>query len=382
MPIPNYTLSSKYAAPSKTLGATTARFGVGPQGRHRQMAGTGEAVQIVGGGPGAGTTVSFGGDSTIMEARVALLFYGGAWNNLALSPNCDNIQSAVQTLLATPYTSQLIDYQCNGATNGSIWNRVITNPPGNPFDPNDCGGVVNDLINNYYSTLPLYNRPNFYAFFLPPGVTCQQPGNGAHSNDGNVYYSWQLYGSLNFITQVFSHELVEAMTDPNGNAWQVDPRDSGPNGTWNEICDVCGNAALPVNGVMAAAYFSTSYKACVVPQPDPPPPPPPSLPNGDYEISCARFEYHNQNAYIGFIGGNWNGQDWVMFESDAIKRMQKGELAFYTLADGERANVSIGISQTNNQYLTTSPDGTQQNNLDYIASHSQCKIPPDVPYWV
>jgi hypothetical protein len=347
------------------------------------MAATGDAVQIVAGGPGPGTTVSFGGDATIMDARVALIFYGATWNNLALSPNCDAIQSAVQTLLATPYLSALNVYGCNGAVTSTTWNRVVTNPPGNPFDYTDCAGVANDLISNYYSTLPTYNRPNFYAFFLPPGVTLNNfPAPAAHSNDGDIYYSFQVYGSLSFATQLFSHELVEAMTDPNGNAWQVDPRDSQTNGGWNEICDVCSNGSAPVNGVVAAAYYSTSYKACVVPQPNPPPPPPPSLPNGDYQISCAKFEHHNQNPYIGFIGGNWNGKDWLMFESDAILRMQKGELTFYTLADGERADVSIGLSQTNNRYLTTSPDAIQQNNLDYIASHNPCQIGADFTYWV
>jgi hypothetical protein len=381
MSIPNYTLSANYALASKKRVARAGRFGVGPQGRLRQMANTGDAVQVVPGTAGPNTTVSFGGDAPIMDARVALLFYGSAWNNLSFSPNCVDIQNAIQTLLATPYTSQLIDYQCNGATYNAIWNRIVTNPPGNPFDPTDCGGVANDIINNYYSTLPPYNQPNLYAFFLPPGVTAASQFPGAHSNDGNIYYSWQIYGSLNSTTTLFSHELVEAMTDPNGNVWQVDPRDSGPNGSWNEIADVCNNTSLPVNGVQAAAYFSTQYKACVVPQPDPPPPPPPSLPNGDYQISCAMFAYHNGHPYIGIIGGTWNGQNWAMLESDAISRMQKGELTFYTLADGERADVSIGISRTNNEYLTTSPDGTQKNNLDYIASNSSCDTGPGFTLW-
>jgi hypothetical protein len=206
---------------------------------------------------------------------------------------------------------------------------------------------------------------------LPPGVALQLPPPtvGDHSSDGSIYYSFQLYGPLNFVTRTFSHELVEAMSDPDGNAWQVNPTNST---NWNEICDVCGNSGTLVNGVFAAAYFSTTFQACVVPQPDPPPPPPPSLPNGNYQISCANLDFHHEASYITVIGGSWNGKSWAMFENWAIQRMKRGELTFYTVADGERANVTIGISLHGWEYLTTSPDNTINNNLDVIATRGSC----------
>ena len=341
------------------------RHGVGPKGEPQQIKASGDAVQVVSGSglPGPGTTVSFGGNPIIMDARVALIFYGSAWNDLSLSPNCVNIQSAVQTVLATPYLSVLRDYECNGAGMDTAWNRIITNPPGNPFDGNDAGDRANDLIDNFYSGFPAYNRPNFYAFFLPPGVALELSGeNGVHSNDGNVYYSWQLYGPLDTITTTFTHELVEAMTDPDGNGWQVDPRNDT---SWNEIADVCNGAALRVNGVMTAAYFSTSYKACVVPQPDPPPPPPPTLPNGEYQITAGLMESHNDIPFIAIIGGTFNGKPWAMFTTQAIKRVQDGSLKFFTEEGGERAEVKIGHSLVA-AFLTTDADSTKANNLDVI----------------
>jgi len=377
MSITNYTLSSRKGT------ASSGGFGVGPRGRPKLMAGAGEAVQTITGPglPGPGTTVSFGGNPIIMDARVALIFYGSVWNNLSLSPNCLAIQSAIQTIFSTPYTSQLTDYQCNGAFMNTLWTRIVTNPPGNPFNPSDAGNAANDLIANFYSTLPPYNRPNFYAVFLPPGVSSQVPGaNGAHSNDGSTYYSWQLYGSLDAITTTFSHELVEAMTDPDGNGWQVDPRDSGPQSTWNEIADVCQNTSLRVNGVLVASYFSTTYKACVVPQPDPPPPPAPTLPNGDYQINCAVFEYHNGHPYIGIVGGIWNGQSWAMLTDHAIQRMQQGGLTFYTQVGAQRANVEVGHSLVH-AFLTTAADNTVENNLDYIAQNSQCQFGETFTLW-
>ena len=71
-----------------------------------------------------------------------------------------------------------------------------------------------------------------------------------------------------------------------------------------------------------------------------------------------------------------------MFESSAIQRMKKGELTFFTMADGERANVSIGVSRTGNEYLTTHADSTEKNNLDYIASHNSCDTGQGVTLWV
>jgi hypothetical protein len=371
MAIANYSLSKRKS------GSPLQGLGVGPRGEPTEI-GSGAAVvnPITGPGlPGPGTTVSFGGNPILMDARVALIFYGSAWNNLALSPNCNDIQNAVSTILKTPYLSVLLDYQCNGGITSTIWDRIVTNPPGNPFDGSDCGGVANDLIDGFYSTLPTYNRPNFYAFFLPPGVSLEQSGaSGAHSNDGDTFYSWQLYGTLDYITSTFSHELVEAMTDPDGNGWQVDPRSDS---NWNEICDVCNNVTQRVNGVLCAAYYSTSYQGCVVPQPDPPPPPPPTLPNGTYQITCANFRSHNGIEYVGVIGGNFNGKPWTMVTDNAIARVQRGELSFFTEVGNQRATVVIGHSLVAS-FLTTSADATVENNLDYMARNNTCDI-EDVP---
>ena len=343
--------------------------GVGPSGNgHIHAAGSGDAVQIFS-GPGVagpGTTVSFGGNGVIITGHVALLFYGSAWQDETLNPNAGTIVNAARTILASPYCSLLLDYECNGAHNNTAWNRIINNPPGNPFDGGDCAGVADDLIDNFYSGFPTYNRPNFFAFFLPPGVSLEQGGiNGAHSIDGTTRYSWQLYGSLDSITTTFSHELVEAMTDPDGEGWQVDPRDDS---NWNEICDVCGNQSARINGVSAAAYFSTSKRACVVPLPDPPPPPPPPppmLPDGEYRISTGIFEYHNGIRFIGIVGGEFEGKTWALQTQYAITRVKGGGLRFYTLEGGERANVTVGNTLVAS-FLTTVADDTTLNNLDQI----------------
>ena len=133
--------------------------------------------------------------------------------------------------------------------------------------------MVSDLIDNVYSQFPTFNRPTFYAVFLPPSATISSSGvNGEHTNSGGVYYSFQNFGSLDFATRVFTHELVEALTDSNGGGWQVEPRSAW---NWND------RRHLQERPRTSTAWHArpttpTAFGACVVPQPDPPPPPPPS----------------------------------------------------------------------------------------------------------
>jgi len=133
---------------------------------------------------------------------------------------------------------------------------------------------------------------------------------------------------------------------------------------------------------MAAAYYSTSVGACVVPRPDPPPPPPPKLPDGEYQIECAVFAYYKGSRYIWVIGGTVNGKPWLMHLDQAVHRVQNGELRFYTLVNGKKADVGVGRSYTNHLFLTTSPDQTKANNLDVIAETNECSLPADGVYWV
>ena len=77
-------------------------------------------------------------------------------------------------------------------------------------------------------------------------AACAEPAHAsAHDTDlfdgDDAYFAWVLNGSLDQITQVFSHELAEACSDPMGDAWQVDPRDDT---NWHEICDVCAGKVI------------------------------------------------------------------------------------------------------------------------------------------
>jgi hypothetical protein len=77
-------------------------------------------------------------------------------------------------------------------------------------------------------------------------------------------------GSLDFVTAIFSHELVEACTDPEGDAFQIAP--ANPN-NWNEIGDRCEGDFLHkllaftgvIDGIRVQPYWSQRDQDCVIP---------------------------------------------------------------------------------------------------------------------
>ncbi len=101
---------------------------------------------------------------------------------------------------------------------------------------------------------------------------------GIHSGEGNfagehsydqrqgqrIHYLWTAdSANLDGATGIMSHELVEAVTDPEGSAV------SGAAGTchqhgWCEIADVCSWTAV-LDGVTVLSYWSNLAQACVVP---------------------------------------------------------------------------------------------------------------------
>lgn len=68
-------------------------------------------------------------------------------------------------------------------------------------------------------------------------------------------------GTLDDATYIISQEVVETLTDPHGDAWQVDPRNSN---AWNEIGDnEAQNYWYRINGYEVQSYWSQadgSYK--------------------------------------------------------------------------------------------------------------------------
>jgi hypothetical protein len=333
----------------------------------------------------SGTTMSSNGGAVLPYAQILYFFWGSAWQNTSLSPGVGDIFVALEGLddrYANPrtnYFSGLLQYGVGGPggtgpVSGGFMSSgppviIPTNPPNNPFSVNDVANEMTAILNNATLDIqlglnnPEYGPANFFVFFMPPGYPTTGAF-GAHTFTNDQYgkrwpFAYLSYGTLAQITAVFTHELVETMTDPYGDAWQVNPRNPT---SWNEIGDVCASAAL-VNGVTVTSYFSGIDGACIVPSP--PPPPPPALPPGDYQIDCVQKVQHwNGTSYISHVGGPGNGSGrWLLPESEVVNLINTGGATFYTLEGGRRANVMVV-----RWYLETVADNFTPNNLDSLPS--------------
>jgi hypothetical protein len=203
---------------------------------------------------------------------VQLLFWGNQWTQQNVSPSIGSVISAIQKILAGSYMSALGQYGIGPGTLSGATIITWPNPP-NPFFADDWHNLIWDLIDN--DTFPKPDSPdarNFYSFVLPPEVNFNDPNAvGAHGSPGDydfpsaydrVWAGWVMNdGRLDTVTRRFSHELVEACTDPEDDGWTIDGR-SPP---LDEIADVCLKTLGKVNGIAVQGYWSQRDRACIIP---------------------------------------------------------------------------------------------------------------------
>ena len=228
-----------------------------------------------GGGQGTGITDLKG--MVLTNVQVQLIFWGASWGSNA-SPSSDDVTKAVQNIFSGPYMSKLSQYR--GIKDGTLLGTTVvtsSNPP-NPFSNDNVADLVTSLIATGKVPKPEDGKQILYCVIMPVGVNYNQSNvNGEHSFAINVsysfpvdvdidkvFYAWVMNdGTLADITIIFSHELVEACSDPDGNGIQVLPLT--PN-SWHEIGDVCEGISNMVNGVWVQAYWSQSDGACITPE--------------------------------------------------------------------------------------------------------------------
>src|SRR5262249_49373047 len=133
-----------------------------------------------------------------------------------------------------------------GSRVGTVF--VTDSSPSSSFTNGDVDNLLQNKIDD--GTIPL--EPDDDSQLLYFVVT--QPGSsspgllGGHSADtlsdydfpfdfdnDTFHYGWTVNdGTLDTVTNTFSHELAEAVSDPEGSAIQVNPRNSS---SWNEVSD-------------------------------------------------------------------------------------------------------------------------------------------------
>jgi hypothetical protein len=237
-------------------------------------------------------SVSDNGGARVVDGHLELIFWGSQWQT-AVAPSAPNIVAAVQTLLAGSYLSELQQYgfqriSLRGAT------IFLTPAPPTNFQTSDVEDVVWGAIDQGIFPEPDDSGGrNIYLVFLPTGTNPPSPARGAHSDPSDydfpfdVDYAWVGWvspGTLDYTMDVFSHELVEAITDPEpSDGWIMSRNINGG----NEIGDACNNTADRVDNLLLQAYWSEELKACALPFG------PPSRPSsfGDVAAICRTPEH-------------------------------------------------------------------------------------------
>jgi hypothetical protein len=226
-----------------------------------------------------GATITNNGGPTVGVSPLQLIFWGGFWD-LAVNPSTGDIITAVQKIIASPYLSEMDQYGFGSLPFGGA--RTVYDPgvPYPTYSGDDAKNMVSDLIDTGIFPEPDEdNGRNVYMIFAPGGTKYNESDDGgAHSPDvirdfpyidvDYAWVGWVNYGSLDWITTGFTHELVEIISDPefgSNDAWRFNGQAHGN----DEIGDICqmngGNQIGPVEGFAVSAYYSDRLKKCVVP---------------------------------------------------------------------------------------------------------------------
>lgn len=235
---------------------------------------------VAAGGVGAAGAFSYGGGRLLAGVRVHLIFWGAAW--VAWPPpraTAGACTDAVVTILASDYMNSLSQYSVGHGSLGSV--TVVTDSvggspadPPNPFSNDDVWRLVEHL--RAAGRIPTgdigSSGQGLYLVVMPAGVGSNQPGViGEHSYywfgspATNVPYGWVTQDGVDSFSVVFSHELVEACTDPEGTGWTSATACGANHGGWCEIGDVCQGSDARVRGVLVQRYWSNADNQCVVP---------------------------------------------------------------------------------------------------------------------
>jgi hypothetical protein len=211
------------------------------------------------------------GGPQIVTADIELIFWGSRWSNATL-PAAADVTAAVKDILSGPYLSQMAQYGFQSLHLRGITYLTSPDPPTN-YTGDDVTARVWDLIGS--DQFPEPDEPGgriLYMFIMPPGTTPPPGLRGAHGDDWHndipldidrIWYGWTSYGTLDRITEVFGHELVESITNPEPDSpgWTMNRSLNGG----NEIGDACNHTVDFLHGVDMQAYWSQAYRACVLP---------------------------------------------------------------------------------------------------------------------
>ena len=227
------------------------------------------------------TSTTDGGGLVLTNVEVAAIFWGSYWSGTspAPSPSPDTYYQAFTGIVTGPYMTGLRQYR--GVGPGTMLGKFINDAapdPTNGYSDSDVEKMLKSFFQNNPSVpAPTAGHQRFYAVVTPPGINNGLGGDlGQHQsftyNGVTAYYCWiDSIGGLtdptsDGVINTFSHELVEACTDPDGS---TGIHVNGTGVSNDEIGDTCNNefAIVDMNGLTCnvQCYWSKADNACIIP---------------------------------------------------------------------------------------------------------------------
>jgi len=288
-------------------------------------------------------TTSDNNGPVLANAQVRLIFWGFGWDTPSQAAVRTALVNSINALDTSTYfysTSpgwDLVQYRPGSQSRPTVVDNLHTtyNSPGLTFTANDVSNMLNHEYgmdtSRYYYVIPDANS-------TPTGCGCSAEHTywSSGSNHERFGFSRNLATpSLDDLTLLYSHEMVESITDPEGTALQVNPRNPS---AWNEISDgeAQSYAFRVVNGaqrVWAQSYYSLHDHRFTIPTGHSQ-----DLfvsPSGVLTINGDQLASHDDNITIDVSGGgilvNLNGE---------VDQFDPGQISSVVINSGNGNNVT------------------------------------------
>lgn len=222
-----------------------------------------------GAGGGADKFVDSGG-AVIQVVQLYLIYWGSAWTaSPPPNPTPAQITDACRTMLASAYLAGLAEYRGigRGFLRGST--TITSSNPPSGFSDSDVSNFIAAQLTAGTIPAPDIDNQTLYCVVMPQGVSASNTSFvGEHTyftrSGQRIHFAWITNsGSLNGLTRIISHEIAEAVTDPEGSAF-LGVAGTCSQGGWCEIADVCSSTST-LDGVTVQSFWSNQAGQCLVP---------------------------------------------------------------------------------------------------------------------
>ncbi|MHA6204865.1 hypothetical protein ACXU4B_10605 [Dyella soli] len=240
--------------------------------------------------PAAPTTLVPGGGPVLQRPTIMPIFWGAEWTSPSPPIAPATLLDRLKTIIDGSYLDGLVQYGFTGKPT-LLGPRYVTNTE--PAASTTVAGwstegvnLLRGLIDAEQIAEPDEDWSRLTVIFLPSTVAYPSDSTGTtfgfHSSFQWVDYDlldvdddpvrFAMIGTAPFgaipgidmATYSFSHELVEAMTDPDGaSGWRQSPGTGSASA--DEIADSPCNQIGRLDGTAVASYWSDADNACIIP---------------------------------------------------------------------------------------------------------------------